>query len=122
MVDRADRSIHLALLAEAIENSPFAVSLFDEDGNDVAVNAKACELTGYTRKELIAMGPFGLAVRGVSFARKTFEEALAGERSSGTAKIRRKDGKIVDIAYRIGPTRAGGMPFLIRIFWETGTP
>ena len=53
MADRADASIHLTLLTEAIENAPFAVSLFDEDGNYVAVNAKACELTGYTREELI---------------------------------------------------------------------
>jgi PAS domain S-box-containing protein len=121
MADRADRSIHLALLADAIENSPFAVSLFDEHGNYVAVNAKACELTGYTREELIAVGPFGLAVRGEGFARRTFEEALAGERTHGSAKIRRKDGGVVDISYRIGPTRVGGLPFLIRIYWETGS-
>src|SRR6476469_461368 len=111
MADRADQRIHLALLADAIENAPFAVSLFDEDGNYVAVNARACELTGYTREELIAMGPFGLAVRGEGFAKRTFEEALAGERVSGTARIRRKDGTTVDIAYRIGPTRVGKLPF-----------
>ena len=119
MADRADPSIHLTLLAEAIENAPFAVSLFDEDGNYVAVNAKVCELTGYTREELIAMGPFGLAVRGETFARRTFEEALTGERTSGTAKIRRKDGTVIDIAYRIGPTRVGNLPFLVRIYWPT---
>jgi PAS domain S-box-containing protein len=121
MADRADRQIHMTLIGEAIEHSPFAVSLFDEHGNYVAVNAKVCELTGYTRKELIAIGPFGLAVRGEGFARRTFEEALAGKRTSGTARIRRKDGSTVDIAYRIGPTRVGGLPFLIRIYWETGS-
>jgi PAS domain S-box-containing protein len=121
MADRADRSIHLALLAEAIENAPFAVSLFDEHGNYVAVNAKVCELTGYSREELLEIGPFGLAVRGHTFAKRTFEEALAGKRTHGTARIRRKDRTEVDISYRIGPTRVGGLPFLIRIYWETGS-
>src|SRR4051794_17431860 len=119
MSDRADRSIQLTLLAEAIENGPVAVSLFDEDGNYVAVNARVCELTGYTREELIEIGPFGLAVRGADWARQTFEEALAGERTSGTATIRRKDGTLVEVDYRIGPTRVGGLPFLIRVFWPS---
>ena len=119
MGDRADPQIHLALLAEAVENAPFAVSLFDEDGNYVAVNAKVCELTGYTREELIGMGPLGLATAGAEFARQTFEEALAGERVHGTAEIRRKDGTLLEVEYRIGPTRVGGLPFLVRIYWPT---
>lgn len=121
MANRADPDIHRTLIAEAIENSPFAVSLFDEDGNYVAVSARVCELTGYSREELVAIGPFGLAVRGPGFAQRTFEEALAGKRTHGAAKIRRKDGTQVDITYRIGPTRVGGMQFLIRIYWETGS-
>lgn len=117
MADRADPSIHLTLLAEAIENAPFAVSLFDEDGNYVAVNAKVCELTGYTREELVQLGPFTVATTDPEAARATFEEALAGDRTGGRTTIRRKDGTLVEVEYRIGPTRVGGLPFLVRVYW-----
>jgi PAS domain S-box-containing protein len=117
--DRSDPQIHLALLVEAIENAPFAISLFDEDGNYVAVNAKVCELTGYTREELLAMGPLQVAASDPEVARETFEQALAGQRTEGTATIRRKDGTLVEVEYRIGPTRAAGLPFLIRVYWES---
>ena len=122
MADRADRSIHLALLAEAIENAPFAVSLFDEHGNYVAVNAKVCELTGYSREELIEIGPFGLAVRGEGVRAA---DVRGGARRQAHARHARGSGgrtrREVDITYRIGPTRVGGLPFLIRIYWETGS-
>lgn len=118
MEGRADPVIHETLLAEALDHAPFAVSLFDEDGNYVAVNAKVCELTGYTREELLTMGPLQVAAADNETARKTFDEALAGRLQGGTTKIRRKDGELREISYRIGPTTVGGLPFLIRIYWE----
>jgi PAS domain S-box-containing protein len=114
---RADPTIHLTLLTEAIENAPFAFSLFDEDGNYVAVNAKVCELTGYTREELIVLGPLSIATTDAESVRATFEEALAGRHQEGTTRIRRKDGQTIEIGYRMGPTSIGGLPFLMRVYW-----
>ena len=119
MEGRADPAIHEALLAQALEHAPFAVSVFDEDGNYVAVNERVCELTGYTREELLTMGPLNVTADDSERARRNFDEALAGRLRGGIARIRKKDGEVIEVAYRIGSTTVGGLPFLIRIYWET---
>ena len=119
MEGRADPVIHATLLAEALDRAPFAVSVFDEDGNYIAVNERACELTGYSRAELLTMGPLQVTADDEEFARTNFAKALSGELRGGSARIRRKNGEVIEVDYRVGSTTIGGLPFLVRIYWPT---
>jgi hypothetical protein len=39
---------------------------------------------------------------------------------SGRAKLRRKDGTVVDVRYRASRATIAGMPFLIAVYWREG--
>ena len=43
------------MLRNLMENSIDAVQLLNEEGNFLDINKKACEMTGYTREELLTM-------------------------------------------------------------------
>ena len=53
-----------------------------------------------------------------SDAEVTMHQMAVGYLQAGTADLRRKDGTAITCEYRLGPTRSGGMPFFIVIFWE----
>jgi PAS domain S-box-containing protein len=103
------------LLGEAVEGAPFAVFVFDEDRNHVAVNEAACELTGYTRQELLDLDALALSGRRRRRADRVFQEVAAGTRSSGHGAIRRKDGTLVDVTYQVAETSVAGAQFFISI-------
>lgn len=107
------------LLGEALDNAPFAVFVFDEDRQNVAVNRAACELTGYTRQELLDLDVFAVSDR-PERAAKNLREVSARRRTSGRAKIKRKDGKTLAVSYRIGETSLAGAYFFISLVWPTG--
>ena len=109
-VNAADPLIQAALLGEAVENGPTPVFVADEDRRYVAVNRRACELVGYTRDELLALRVDDLAA-GVP----GWQEMLANGTVTGTATLRRKDGSVVDFAYRAGSTVVAGMPVFVSV-------
>ena len=105
--NRANPLVQATLLGEALESARVAAILFDDDRNCVAANAYACELTGFTRAELldrlVDVGP-------------AFEEIVA-DRSAGRTELRRKDGTAVAVDYRVMTTAIGGIPFFLGLFW-----
>lgn len=116
---RADEQLQRALLGEALDQAGFAAFVFEDDENYVAVNDAACELTGYTREELLELPVHALGADPERTLRN-LRLVSAGEREGGTAKMRRKDGTVLDVSYRASRTTIAGMPFLIAFYWTPG--
>ena len=109
---RAHHLLQETLLGEALENLDAAVFLADDDGRFVAVNRRACAITGYTREELL-----GVDVHGIAVDPSAFEEVLAGRKREGTVTLRRKDGSLVECSWRAGTTRIAGLTFYVGLNW-----
>jgi PAS domain S-box-containing protein len=79
-----------------------AIILADDEGRYIEVNAAACELTGYSHDELLAMGPADLASPDQLPAEVSnqFDEFVRAGTESGTFTLRHKDGHIVETEYR----------------------
>ena len=119
--DNGDVSAHQlvqeVILGEALENAPLAALVLDDEGRYVAVNAHACELTGYDRDELIELGAAGISADPDGLDARL--EALGANGSThGVSRIRRKDGSELPVAFRGGRTVAAGLPFLVVVVWE----
>ena len=108
------------LLGEALEHAPVGALVLDETGRHLAANRAACRLTGYSREELLSKSPLELVADPIVPGR--LEEMAAGRLEHGTARLRRKDGTIVEYEYRVGATRSGGLPHFVFVFWTRETP
>jgi len=99
------RLIHQSLLGDAWENARQAVVVFDDARNFVAFNAAYCELTGYTREEILELG--------------TEERLIADDDSptEGSARLRRKDGTVLSVGYRLIETNVSALPYTIALVW-----
>lgn len=106
------------LLGEALEHAPMGAIVLDEDGRYLAANRVACELSGYTREELLEGGARALALDPGRLPERMSRMA-SGDLRSGVGRLRRKDGVPVTCEFRVGATRSGGMPFFVVVFWET---
>jgi hypothetical protein len=36
----------------------------------------------------------------------------------GSTQMRRRDGSLIPVEYRVGATRSGGLPYFVLVFWE----
>jgi PAS domain S-box-containing protein len=106
-----------ALLGEALEHAPIAAIVLDEQGRYLAANRVACELTGYSREELLELGATALTFDPESLA-STLTRMVRGDLTAGSADMRRKDGSALTCEFRVGATRSGGLPFHVLVFWE----
>lgn len=95
-----------------IENAPYGIIVTDETGDFVEVNNEACEMSGYSRDELIGMNIIDMieereGLQGIDY----FEKILDKDKKEGEAYIRLKNGtrKIWDIsAVKISESRILG--------------
>jgi PAS domain S-box-containing protein len=112
------RLIHRSLLGDAWENARQAVAVFDDARNFVAFNAAYCELTGYSREEILEVKGGGrLLVDGES--EQAFEHALTGGAVGvGSARMRRKDGGVIAVGYRLIETNVSALPYTIALVWH----
>ena len=105
------------LLGEALDHAPVGALVLDDEGRYLAANRLACELLGYTRDELLRV-----RARALAFEPDEVPSILArivrGELRSGRGDIKSKDGTALEIEFRIGETRSGGLPFYVFVFWE----
>jgi PAS domain S-box-containing protein len=76
------------------ERSPVAILVADGSGRFVDANPAACELTGYSRAELLERGIGDLGPPGGTVGRDLFRRAVAQGRSGGELRLRRRDGSI----------------------------
>lgn len=114
-------AVQETLLGEALEHAPVGALVLDEHGHYLAANRAACRLTGYTREELLRRRPQDLAADPNVVPMK-LQQMAAGRLLHGTGQLRRNDGSVVAIGFRVGATRSGGLPFFVFVFWEQETP
>ena len=108
---KAEDKISQALAwQEAIfEGSRDAVFITDEDSRFVAVNRAACELTGYSRAELLRMRiPDLHEPQDLTAYNLYHDRIMAGEEIVSEAKILRKDGTKVDTEFNNRCIRISG--------------
>jgi PAS domain S-box-containing protein len=110
-------AVQETLLGEALEHGPVAALVFDETGTFLAANRMACELTGYERPELLKKRSPDLAADPTVVPTR-LREIASGRLGHGVGKLRRKDGEVVEVQYRVGATRSGGLPYFVFVFWE----
>jgi len=99
---------------EAIfEGSRDAIFVTTADSRFIAVNASACELTGYSKTELLDMHIPDLHEEPDLDAYRAFHERImAGEEAVTEARILRKDGTKVDVEFSNRPIDIGGIRYM----------
>ena len=110
-----NKLIQTTLVGEALDGAPVAIFVADDDRRYIAVNEYACLLLGYSRDELLALGVLDVAVN--PHARDDYDEMLASGFSTGTARLRRKDGEEIEVAYRASETTVGTMRLFVSVCW-----
>ncbi len=105
------------LLGEALEHAPVGAIVLDERGRYIAANRMACEVSGYSRVELLQGGAAALSAE-PDVVPHAMAAMAKGRLTHGTADMRRKDGTVITCEYRVGATRSGGLPFYVLVFWE----
>jgi PAS domain S-box-containing protein len=110
-------AVQETLLGEALEHAPFAAVVLDETGHYLAANRAACRLAACTREELLELGPSDFASEPDKVPAK-LEEMASGRLVHGSTRMRRRDGSLVSIEFRVGATRSGGLPHFVIVFWE----
>jgi len=109
---RANALVQETLLGEAASEMLAALFVFGEDAEMIAVNEAACELTGWTREELLANPSDVLAVDRVR-AEQFRRELPATGLVVGSGHVRTKDERLVPVGYVASMTRAAGTPFIV---------
>lgn len=106
------------VLGLAFQRAPIAVTVSDGAGNYLALNDRACEITGYSRAELFELGAFGVVV---SPGRPAVADLtrLPGIRR-GEAELRCRDGTTKIVAFRAATTILAKQRVRIGVWWETG--
>jgi PAS domain S-box-containing protein len=110
-------AVQETLLGEALEHGPVGALVLDEHGTFLAANRMACRLTGYERGELLTKVSIDLAPD-PSVVPARLREMASGRLEHGIGQLRRKDGELFDVQYRVGATRSGGLPYFVFVFWR----
>jgi PAS domain S-box-containing protein len=105
--------VHTALLGEGADCAEIGVAIYDDDGRYVAVNARACEMLGYTRDELLTHDVGDFTEGGVDRA-----ILKSPDRREGARLVRRKDGHFLAVAFVVTPTKIANIGFNLSMFWE----
>jgi PAS domain-containing protein len=92
--------VQSTLLGELVEHAKVGV-LAADSGRYVAANGYACELTGYDRAELIGMPV----------------DELCRQSGGGVFALGCKDGRTVEVGYRIVTATLAGLPVALSLFW-----
>src|SRR4051812_38560258 len=95
---KADQLVNQTLVGEAWVNASLAMLVVDDDGNYVATNDSALELTGYAHDELLNLKA-GQDLAGDEPSRRIYRALEREQRMQGKKVIRRKDGELVRCRY-----------------------
>ena len=104
------------LIGNAIEAAPIAFVVLDSSGRYRAANRAACRFSGYSRGELLRLTTVDLSADPVA-TRAAFESAFASGSGFGVRKLRRKDGSVVPVEYRLARGGLGGEQLLVSAWW-----
>jgi PAS domain S-box-containing protein len=114
---KADPQLQRALLGEAVDTAEHAVFVFEDHEHYVAVNEAACELSGYSREELLEL-PLRALAADPERTLRNLKRVASGERTHGRARMKRKDGTVIEVEYRAARATIAGMPFLVATYWR----
>lgn len=103
------------LLGDAVENAAVVILVADEEMRYVAANRFACELLGYSRKELLGMRVTDIAR--YEEAPAEFAEMLESGVRNGRTTVVRKDGSELTFEYRAGETEIAGLKYYVSLGW-----
>jgi PAS domain S-box-containing protein len=104
--------IQAELISEALASASVGFLVWDEHRRYIAANAAACEILGTTLEELLGREVGGQTVDGL----EAVDDALKSGFASGTAKVKRRDGREpIEIFYATFTTRTAGMPFMATV-------
>jgi len=117
---RGDDLVQVTLLGEALDNLPLAAIVAQENGARVAVNHAACELTGYSREELLAQPWAELSGRNARERERKQRDFARHGRAPGKGPLRRKDGSVIEVEYRWLPTKVADMTFYLFFLTPAG--
>jgi PAS domain S-box-containing protein len=97
----------LRKLSRAVEQNPNMIFITDANGSIEYVNAKFCELTGYSREEALGRNPriFKSGETPPETYRDLWATILAGREWRGELQDRRKDGEMFWASLLISPIR-----------------
>jgi PAS domain S-box-containing protein len=110
---RADVELQRTLLGEAIDEAPVLVFVADEDGRYVAVNRHACEILGYSRRQLLGMTVSEVAV--APEAADLHAAMLEQGRLEATTPVRCSDGRLLPLRFWAKAVRVGGVEFWLSV-------
>src|SRR5690606_38347188 len=111
-------------LAATYEQATIGISEADADGRLLRVNEASCRLTGFTREELLARGPFFKQMRpeDVKAERDLYRRQVSGEidRYTIEKKIRRKDGAEIFVSVMSSSVRDrhGKFRYAVRVIQD----
>lgn len=114
-----DRVIHGTLLGEAALTAEVAALLANEDGQYIAVNDEAVQLTGYTRSDL-TKGWMGF-LAGDERSKAIFRDVSRGRKLQGRKLVKRQDGELVPCRYWAIPARVTGIQYFLLLLWPSGS-
>jgi len=117
--DDVQAIVHATLLGDGWAATGLGSGIISEDGHYVACNDALCELTGYSRKDLLEMNA-GAKLPADDTARRNFEEAASGARPWGFGQLRRKDGTVVGVNYWLARTVVATIPYFVVLLWAEG--
>ncbi|HQT95801.1 MAG TPA: PAS domain S-box protein, partial [Thermoanaerobaculaceae bacterium] len=110
---KEDLSRALTWQEEIIQGSRDAIFISDAESRFTAVNRAACDLTGYSNEELLAMRIGDLHEEVDLHAYTTLHDRiLAGDDMISSAKIKRKDGRKVDTEFSSRRILIEGVPHM----------
>lgn len=114
-----DRIAHGSLLGDALVVADVAVLLADDTGSYLAVNDRACELTGYSRSELtgLRVGDLGADDGSGRIHANLLEDQLQGRKN-----VRRRDGTVVACRYLGIRTDVPRRSSFVMLLWECEGP
>jgi diguanylate cyclase (GGDEF)-like protein/PAS domain S-box-containing protein len=90
-------AVGLAAYRSLYENSPHGVMFSTPDGEIRAANAAACALLDYSEEEILVLGRDGIADTDDPRWRLRIDERRRNGRVAGCARMRRADGKLLDL-------------------------
>jgi PAS domain S-box-containing protein len=105
--------VHRTLLGEAVDESSLLVFVADEDMRYAAVNARVCEVLGYSRKEMQQLSVSDVATE-LSAPADYAEMVTKGQRS-GTAGLLTKAGERLHYTYHASETAVSGVRFYVAV-------
>ncbi|MBA4318718.1 MAG: hypothetical protein C0412_09975 [Flavobacterium sp.] len=105
ITERKHAENELRKLSRAIEQSPVSVLITNMHGNIVYVNKKLCNITGYTRDDLIGENPkiFKSGFQDQFFYKELWSTINSGFEWSGEMLNRKKDGELFWESVLISP-------------------